>query len=58
MSIQHPNKFDWFCNQEQNTGYNIRTFKNGISYEKIKTYNMQHELFESDFNDWDTGFVC
>lgn len=56
MSIQHPNKFDWFCNQEQNTGYNIRTFKNGISYKKIKNYNMQHELFESDFNDCDSGY--
>lgn len=56
MSIQHPNKFDWFCNQEQNTGYNITTFKNGISYEKIKNYNMQHELFESDFNDCDSGY--
>jgi len=55
MSQQHPNKFQWFCDQEKN-GYEKRTFKNGISYEKIKNYNMQHELFNSDFNDCDSGY--
>jgi hypothetical protein len=56
MSEKHPNKFDWFAKQEENTGYNIRTFKNGISYNKIKSYKLQTILFEDDFNDCDSGY--
>jgi hypothetical protein len=56
MSEKHPNKFDWFVKQEQNTGYNIRTFKIGITYDKIKTFNLEQKLFEDDFNDCDSGY--
>lgn len=56
MSEKHPNKFDWFAKQEENTGYNVRTFKNGISYNKIKSYKLQTILFEDDFNDCDSGY--
>ena len=56
MSEKHPNKFDWFAKQEENTGYNIRTFKNGITYNKIKSYKLQTKLFEDDFNDCDSGY--
>lgn len=56
MSEKHPNKFDWFAKQEENTGYNVRTFKNGITYNKIKSYKLQTKLFEDDFNDCDSGY--
>jgi len=55
MSDKHPNKFDWFINAEQN-GYGRRTFKNGITYDKIKRSFKQTQLFESDFNDCDSGY--
>ena len=56
MSEKHPNKFDWFAKQEENTGYNVRTFKNGISYNDIKKYKLQTALFEDDFNECDSGY--
>jgi hypothetical protein len=52
MSDKHPNKFDWFAKQENNE----RTFKNGITYNKIKSYKLQTKLFEDDFNDCDSGY--
>ena len=56
MSEKHSNKFDWFAKQEENTGYNVRTFKNGISYNDIKKYKLQTALFEDDFNECDSGY--
>jgi len=52
MSEKHPNKFDWFAKQETEG----RTFKKGITYEKIKTFNLEKKLFEDDFNECDTGY--
>lgn len=56
MSEKHPNKFDWFCNQENAGGYGQRTFKNGMTYDKIKNWKTQLELFDDDFNDCDSGY--
>lgn len=56
MSEKHPNKFQWFCDQENKGGYGSRTFKNGMSYDKIKNWKTQMELFEDDFNDCDSGY--
>lgn len=55
MSRKFPEKFDWFVRQEQNTGYNTRTFKNGITYEKIRKYEFMNELNFSDFDECDSG---
>lgn len=52
MSDKHPNKFDWFCNQEEGN----KTFKKGITYDKIKNHKLQFNLFEEDFNDCDSGY--
>lgn len=41
---------------EQKTGNNVRTFKNGINYEQIKNSFKQTELFDTDFNECDTGY--
>lgn len=51
ISEKHPEKFEWFCNQENEN----RTFKNGITYKKIKNYKLQHELFDDDFSSCDSG---
>ena len=56
MSDKHPNKFQWFVNAEQETGYNVRTFKNGVTYEKIRESLKQTQLFEDDFNECDSGY--
>jgi len=56
MSELHPNKFNWFIEAENQTGYNIRTFKNGINYKQIKNSFSQIRLFEDDFNDCDSGY--
>jgi len=52
MSEKHPNKFNWFAKQETEG----RTFKNGVTYEKIKKHKLQMQLFEDDFNDCDSGY--
>jgi hypothetical protein len=56
MSDKHPNKFNWFIEAEQQTGYNVRTFKNGINYKQIKNSFKQTELFDDDFNECDSGY--
>lgn len=53
MSEKHQNKFDWFCNSEDKTK---NKFKKGISYDKIKNSFKQTRLFESDFNECDSGY--
>ena len=56
MSDKHKDKFKWFINAEQDTGYNIRTFKNGITYKQIKNSFKQTSLFDNDFNECDSGY--
>ena len=53
ISNKAENKFEWFMNMEKQ---NNSTFKNGITYEKIKNYKTQLELFDNDFNDCDSGY--
>lgn len=49
----HPNKMEWFLNQEKNRK---GTFKTGVTYEKIKSHKPQYELDFSDFSDCDSGY--
>jgi hypothetical protein len=55
MSEKHPNKFNWFSNQEHNKNKKI-TFKNGLTYADIKETKLQYQLFESDFTECDSGY--
>lgn len=55
MSQKFPNKFDWFVRQEQ-SGYKSRTFKNGITYAKIRDYPGMESLNFDDFNECDSGY--
>ena len=52
MSDRHPEKFQWFIDQENN---NKNTFKKGVTYEKIKQSLKQITLFDDDFNSCDSG---
>ena len=56
LSNTNANKFQWFIDAEQEIGYNVRTFKNGISYEQIKNSLEQTNLFDEDFDDCDSGY--
>ena len=53
MSNKAEKQFDWFIDMEKKNGC---TFRKGITYEKIKSYKTQLELFDDDFNDCDSGY--
>ena len=55
MSRLHPNKLEWFAEQERNSS-NGCTWRENITYDKIIKHKMQMELFEEDFNDCDSGY--
>ncbi len=52
MSDKFPDKFDWFVRQEKDGA----TFKNGITYEKIKNHPVSQTLDFDDFTDCDSGY--
>lgn len=52
MSDREPSKFDWFIKQEESGA----RFKKETTYQKIKSYKMQFEMFDSDFNECDSGY--
>jgi hypothetical protein len=52
MSDKEPSKFEWFVNQETDKA----KFKKEISYRRIKDYKSQFQLFDSDFNECDSGY--
>lgn len=52
MSDKEPSKFDWFAKQENDKA----RFKKGVRYEDIKSYKMQFQLFDEDFNECDSGY--
>jgi hypothetical protein len=58
MSDKHPNKFQWFIDREIESRkvYNDRSWNLKVSYEKIKSYNLQFDMFDKDFNDCDSGY--
>ena len=57
MSKMHPEKYDWFVRQENNSYTDKkRTFKIGITYERIKNYSFQQEFAFDDFTECDSGY--
>lgn len=58
MSNKHPDKFQWFIDKEiqSRKTYNDRSWNLKVSYEKIKDYNFQQDMFDDDFNDCDSGY--
>lgn len=58
---KYPDKMDWFVNQEKLAmvmkSNRWRAGKeDGLTYEQIKNWKPQFELFEDDFNDCDSGY--
>lgn len=59
MSQRHENKFQWFIDREKEAikSYNENvTWKQGMTYEQIKNTFKQTELFDTDFNECDSGY--
>lgn len=54
MSNKQPTKFEWFAKQERENENS--TWRTGITYDKIKGYKSQLNLFDDDFNDCDSGY--
>lgn len=52
MYEKQPEKMDWFNDQEKNTG---NQWRSDCSYESIKRFKSQIELFDDDFNECDSG---
>lgn len=55
MFEKHPAKMQWFADQEVGRG-GKGTWRTGVTYEKIKDYKMQFELFDEDFDECDSGY--
>lgn len=55
MAEKFPEKFDWFARQEQQ-GYKSRTFKNGITYDRIRSAPLATSLDFDDFTDCDSDY--
>lgn len=55
MADKFPEKFDWFARQEQQ-GYKSRTFKNGITYDRIRSAPLATSLDFDNFTDCDSGY--
>ena len=53
ISNKAEKQFNWFIEMERKNGC---TFKSGITYERIKSYKTQLELFDEDFTDCDSGY--
>lgn len=53
MFDKHPNKMNWFANQE---GGKNGTWRSDLSYDRIKRHALQIEIELSDFSTCDTGY--
>tara|TARA_R110002096_G_scaffold229522_1_gene419095 strand:+ start:770 stop:1615 length:846 start_codon:yes stop_codon:yes gene_type:complete len=52
MSDMHPNKMQWFADQETNKS----KWRSDVMYKDIMKWNTQAELFDDDFNECDSGY--
>lgn len=61
-SKMFPEKFDWFIEKEKQSIIDFKGRKwhkgryDDITYEDIKKWNLQYELFDDDFNECDSGY--
>lgn len=55
MFEKHPNKMQWFADQEIGRG-GKGTWKTGVTYQQIKDYKLQFELFDDEFDECDSGY--
>jgi hypothetical protein len=55
MWEKHPNKLEWFAKRERES-INGATWRSDITYDEVKEWNSQFELFDDDFNECDSGY--
>ena len=55
MWDKHPSKLEWFASKERKS-QNKATWKEFVTYDQIKNWNIQTELFDDDFNECDSGY--
>ena len=55
MWEKHPNKLEWFARKERES-INNASWREHITYDQIKNWNSQFELFDDDFNECDSGY--
>ena len=55
MWEKHPNKLEWFAKRERES-INGATWRSDITYDEVKAWNSQFELFDDDFNECDSGY--
>jgi hypothetical protein len=58
MYEKHPDKMEWFNDTEKLAmeSYRNNQWHKEVTYEQIKNWKSQHELFDSDFNECDSGY--
>jgi hypothetical protein len=59
MSVRHPDKFNWFVEAEKRAMASFTkgmTWKDGMTYEQIRNSFKQLDLFDTDFNECDSGY--
>jgi hypothetical protein len=55
MFDKHPSKLEWFAKRERESTNNAN-WRSDMSYDEIRQWNSQFELFDDDFNECDSGY--
>ena len=55
MWEKHPNKLEWFAKRERES-INGAAWRSDVTYDDVKKWNSQFELFDDDFNECDSGY--
>tara|TARA_S200002703_G_scaffold152857_1_gene153760 strand:- start:1164 stop:2012 length:849 start_codon:yes stop_codon:yes gene_type:complete len=55
MFEKHPKKLEWFAKRERESTNNAH-WRSDLTYDEIKKWNLQNELFDDDFNECDSGY--
>ena len=54
MFDKHPKKLEWFAKREREST-NDAHWRSDLTYDEIKKWNLQNEIFDDDFNECDSG---
>ena len=57
MFDKHPKKLEWFAKREREST-NKAHWRSDLTYDEIKKWNLQNELFDDDFNECDSGYCA
>ena len=57
MFDKHPKKLEWFAKREREST-NKAHWRSDLTYDEIKKWNLQNEIFDDDFNECDSGYCA